>query len=112
MGDGTYSVVSFYLGCELKYDMKDSLKIGRMTILESGFELNFLCSLNGCFIQSMTEALHYSLDANLTIGCKHNLQQNFAFDFKAASFFGVNGTRLECDLSGNRLCTRFGCFGS
>lgn len=91
--------------------MEDSLKVGRLAILESGLELDFLRGLNRCFIESMAQSLHNSLDANLTIRGKQNFQQNFAFDFEASPFFSVNRAGLESDLGRYRSCNGLGCFG-
>src|SRR3979490_2281379 len=107
-GVATYSIVSFYLRCQLEHDMQDSLKIGRLTILQRGLELNFFGSPNRRFIESMTKTLHDALDANLT-GCgKDYFQQNLTFNLEATSFFSVNRARLECDLGRNRLRQWFG----
>ena len=83
--------------------MQDSLKIGRLTVLQRGLELNFFGSLNRRFIESMTKALHDALDANLPSRSKDYFQQNLTFDFEAPSFFSVNRAGLECDLGRNRL---------
>src|ERR1700704_825807 len=83
--------------------MEDSLKIRGLTILEGGLKLNLLRSLHRCFIQSVTQSLYHALDANLTTRGKYHFQQNFAFYFKATSFFSVNRPGLECDLGRNRF---------
>src|SRR5258706_14280627 len=102
-GVATYSIFSFYLGRELEHDMQDSRKVGRLSVLQRGLELNLLGSPNRRFIESMTKTLHDALDANLTGRSKNYFQQNFPLNFEATSFFSVNRARLECDLGRDRL---------
>ena len=79
-----------------------------MAILQSRFELDFLCGLDGRLVESMSQPLDDALNPYLPSRCKYNLNKDFTFDFETTSFFGVNRTRLESDFGGNRLGDRLG----
>ena len=101
------------LGRKLKRNMKNGLEIGRLSVLQSGLELDFFRSANRRLIQSMTKPPDYLDNMNLPGGREYNVQQYFTLNFELAPLICVGGLRLKGDFSwqGFRNCLRRFGFG-
>ena len=83
---------------QLKLDVQNCLKVGGLPVFLGGLELNFLRGVNCGFVQSVTKATHNFNDANLPVGGKDDIEQNFAFNLKLSALIRVDRAWLECYL--------------
>lgn len=83
--------------------MHDRGRIDRRTHSLRRLESHLAGGLNGCFVQSVTQAAHYAIHMHLPVRAKKHFQQNFSFELELPCFLRVNRVRF-----GNNFYLRSG----
>src|ERR1700732_4444131 len=91
--------------------MKNGLEIGRLSVFQSGLELDFFRSANRGLIQPMTKHPNNLYNVNLPGGREYNVQQYFTLNFRLAPLICVGGLRLKGDFSRQGFGNCFRRFG-
>jgi hypothetical protein len=93
---------------QLEYDVYDCAGIHRLTVPKSGLEAHLVRRCDGRFIQPMTHASDHATHVQLSVGPKHDFQENFSLELQIASFIRVNRIRFESDFDRVRRRTGIG----
>src|SRR5579864_8052122 len=83
---------------ELKEDVDGGHRVHRLAVAQGGFETHAFGSPDSGFVKSVTQSANYAQNFHFAGNGEVYLEQDFAFDFQAASFLGVNRVWLGKNL--------------